>query len=155
MIAKTKNNNNKKKQVIAKNRRPAPSPESASAHCTSFIKNANPHTCYLFVYTSRIRSSLPQVFSGKDVLKICSKFTGEQPCQSVISKQLNWNGCLCSSTLSPRPLSSALDPQNIARTNLWIKHITYSRLYLFKIKTLYLFKIFQKLFRKDKLWCPK
>ena len=86
---KNKKQQQKKKQVIAKNRRPAPSPESASAHCTSFIKNVNPHTCYLFVYTSRIRSSLPQVFSGKDVLKICSKFTGEQPCQSVISKQLN------------------------------------------------------------------
>ena len=53
------------------------------------------------------------------------------------------------------PILSALCPKNIARTNLWIKHITYSRLYLFKIKTLYLFKIFKKLFRKAKLWCPK
>ena len=53
------------------------------------------------------------------------------------------------------PRTSALDPQNIARTNLWIKHITYSRSHLFKIKTLYLFKIFKKLFRKAKLWCPK
>ena len=26
---------------------------------------------------------------------------------------------------------------------------------LFKIKTFYLFKIFKKLFRKTKLWCPK
>ena len=41
------------------------------------------------------------------------------------------DGCLCSLTLGP---------QNIARTNLWKKHITYSRLYLFKIKTWYLFK---------------
>ena len=31
------------------------------------------------------RSNRPQVFSGKVVLKICSKFTGEHPCQSVIS----------------------------------------------------------------------
>ena len=31
------------------------------------------------------RSSLQEVFLGKGVLKICSKFTGEQPCQSVIS----------------------------------------------------------------------
>ena len=37
----------------------------------------------------------------KNVLKICSKFTGEHPRQSVI-------GCLCSSTLGP---------QNIARLN--------------------------------------
>ena len=57
-------------------------------------------------------------------------------------------GCLCSLTLGPRPsaprplapISSALGPKNIARTNSWIKHITYSRLYLFKIQTLYLFK---------------
>ena len=30
------------------------------------------------------RSSHPEVFLGKSVLKICSKFTGEHPCQSVI-----------------------------------------------------------------------
>ena len=34
------------------------------------------------------RSSHPEVFSVKDVLKICSKFTGEQPCQSVVSIKL-------------------------------------------------------------------
>ena len=28
------------------------------------------------------------VFSGKDVVKICSKFTGEHPCRSVISIKL-------------------------------------------------------------------
>ena len=27
---------------------------------------------------------------GKGVLKICSKFTGEHPCQSVISMQFSW-----------------------------------------------------------------
>ena len=26
------------------------------------------------------KSSLPEVFLGKDVVKICSKFTGEHPC---------------------------------------------------------------------------
>ena len=34
------------------------------------------------------RSSLPEVFLGKDVLKICSKFTSEHPCRSVISIKL-------------------------------------------------------------------
>ena len=60
--------------------------------------------------------------------------------------------------LDPRPsapISSALIPQNIARTNLWIRHITYSRLYLFNTKILYLFEIFKNLFRNSKLWCPK
>ena len=36
-------------------------------------------------------SSLPEVFLGKGVLKICSKFTGELPCQSVISIKLQSN----------------------------------------------------------------
>ena len=31
------------------------------------------------------RSSRPEVFLGKGVLKICSKFTGEHPCRNVIS----------------------------------------------------------------------
>ena len=34
------------------------------------------------------RSSPPGVFLGKRVLKICSKFTGEHPCRSVISIKL-------------------------------------------------------------------
>ena len=32
------------------------------------------------------RSSRPEVLLGKGVLKICSKFTGEHPCQSAISE---------------------------------------------------------------------
>ena len=34
------------------------------------------------------RSSHPEVFLVKGVLKICSKFTGEHPCRSVISIKL-------------------------------------------------------------------
>ena len=34
---------------------------------------------------SSFRSSRPEVILGKGVLKICSKFTGEQPCRSAIS----------------------------------------------------------------------
>ena len=36
------------------------------------------------------RSSRPEVFLGKGVLKICSKFTGKHPCRSAISKKLKW-----------------------------------------------------------------
>ena len=41
---------------------------------------------------SNNRSSRPEVFLGKGVLKICSKFTGEHPCRSLISIKLqsNW-----------------------------------------------------------------
>ena len=35
-----------------------------------------------------LRSSHPEVFLGKGVLKICSEFTGEHPCRSVISIKL-------------------------------------------------------------------
>ena len=35
-----------------------------------------------------VRSSHSEVFLKKDVLKICSKFTGEHPCRSVISIKL-------------------------------------------------------------------
>ena len=34
------------------------------------------------------RSSRPEVFLRKGVLKICSKFTGEHPCRSAISIKL-------------------------------------------------------------------
>ena len=37
------------------------------------------------------RSSHSAVFFRKGVLKVCSKFTGEHPCQSVISIKLLWN----------------------------------------------------------------
>ena len=57
----------------------------------------------------RSRSSPPKVLLGKGFLKICSKFTGEHPCQSTISiklqsnsdkvaKQLYWN---CTPVISP------------------------------------------------------
>ena len=38
-----------------------------------------------------LRSSPPEVFLGKDILKIFSKFTGENPCWSVILIKLQSN----------------------------------------------------------------
>ena len=40
---------------------------------------------------TRFRSSRPEVFLRKGVLEICSKFTGEHPCQSVILIKLLCN----------------------------------------------------------------
>ena len=40
---------------------------------------------------SSFRSSYPEVFVGKGVLKLCSKFTGEHPCRSAISIKLQSN----------------------------------------------------------------
>ena len=39
----------------------------------------------------KYRSSHPEVFLRKGVLKICSKFTGEHPCRSAISIKLFYN----------------------------------------------------------------
>ena len=39
----------------------------------------------------KFRSSHSEVFLGKGVLKICSKFTGEHPCQSATSIKLLCN----------------------------------------------------------------
>ena len=47
------------------------------------------HVVYRKVISKKTtRSSLPEVFLGKGVLKICSKFIGEHPCQSAISISL-------------------------------------------------------------------
>ena len=50
---------------------------------------------------SHTEMSPPEVFFGKGVLKICSKFTAEHPCRSVIAIKLLcnfieitlWSGC--------------------------------------------------------------
>ena len=52
-------------------------------------------SCLMQVY----RSSHPEVFSVKGVLKICSKLTGEHPCRSAISIKLQrtpLGGCFSS-----------------------------------------------------------
>ena len=42
-------------------------------------------------FVDHFTSSHPEVFLEKGVLEICSKFTGEHPCRSVISKKLQSN----------------------------------------------------------------
>ena len=46
---------------------------------------------FSFSILTEIRSSHPEVFLGKGVLKIYSKFTGEHPCRSAISIKLFCN----------------------------------------------------------------
>ena len=66
---------------------------------TSYLKNNSDST--LRNWKGVNRNSRPGVFLGKGVLKICSKFTGEHPCQSAISIKLwrnlieitHWHGC--------------------------------------------------------------
>ena len=46
---------------------------------------------YFLTYFTHFRSSRPEMFLRKNVLKICSRFTGERPCRSVISIKLLCN----------------------------------------------------------------
>ena len=52
----------------------------------SFAVTSNHHICDKGFHQDR--SHRPEVFLGKGVLKICSKFTGEHPCRSAISIKL-------------------------------------------------------------------
>ena len=45
----------------------------------------------IVTHVPTLRSSLPEVFLRKSVLKMCSKFTGEHPCWSLISIKLQSN----------------------------------------------------------------
>ena len=82
------------------------------------------------------RSSPPELFLRKGVLKICSKFTGEHPCRSAISIKLQSNfieitlGYVCSPVnllhifRTPFPKNSSggllLDIILICEGHLWI-----------------------------------
>ena len=53
-----------------------------------FCKDTERLLANYFQKNTKSRNSHPEVFLGKDVLKICSKFTREHPCRSVISIKL-------------------------------------------------------------------
>ena len=62
-----------------------------------------------------LRNSPPEVFLEKGVLKICSKFTGEDPCQSVISIKLLCFADLRPATLLKKRLWHRYFPVNFAK----------------------------------------
>ena len=55
----------------------------------------------VFLYFEK--KPLPDVFFGKVALKVCTKFTGEHPCRSVISIKLlcNFNEITCRYEYTP------------------------------------------------------
>ena len=63
-----------------------------SGEKTPFVRkkstSGKPALCF---ESTQFTSSLPEVFLVKRVLEICSKFTGEHPCRSVISIKLQSN----------------------------------------------------------------
>ena len=98
------------------------------------------------VKISNYRSSPPQVFLRKGVLKICSKFAGEHPCRSVISIKLL---CQRPTTLLKKRLRHICFPVNFAkflRAPFFIEHFCWLLLY-YKHCTLN-FAIFKYFFKK-------
>ena len=57
----------------------------------NFIKNRLQHWCFPVSFVTEPRNSCSEVFLKKGILKICSKFTGNHPCRSVISISLSYN----------------------------------------------------------------
>ena len=74
------------------------SKELLSLNHVAFLKKVCSNWKYMAMNS---RSSRSEVFLVKSVLKICSKFTGEHPCRSVISINFRsnfieitlWHGC--------------------------------------------------------------
>ena len=67
-----------------------PYSEKITRKTKNFTRNNKPFKPNPF-FSSKHRSSHPDVFLEKGVLKICSKFTEEQPCRNVISITLLCN----------------------------------------------------------------
>ena len=66
-----------------------PPPPSPTPFSKSLDPPLKPYFLLLFKINLSIhRSSPPEMFLGKGVLKICSKCTGEQTCRSAISIKL-------------------------------------------------------------------
>ena len=59
--------------------------------CMLNLREKSAMETFTVLNISSFTSSLPEVFLGKGVLNICSKFTGEHPCQSAISLKLQVN----------------------------------------------------------------
>ena len=64
---------------------------SASSSRTTPIVSLHKSNTGGTIFLQSVRSRHPEVFFEKGVLKICSKFTGEHPCRSVISIKLQSN----------------------------------------------------------------
>ena len=60
-------------------------------HCPNFLVERNALLNKITTIDTNIRSGHPEVFLEEVVLKMCSKFTGEHPCWSVISIKLLCN----------------------------------------------------------------
>ena len=61
------------------------------SHCFFLHNRSRNGRILITTELEMLRSNHPELFLEKGVLKICSKFTGEHPCWSVISVKLLYN----------------------------------------------------------------
>ena len=76
------------------------------------------------------RSSRPEVFLAKGVLKICSKFIGEHPCRSVISIITLWHGCSPVYLLHIFRTTFSKNTSGWLLLNVVVSYVGFSRLFL-------------------------
>ena len=97
---------------------------SQSSDIVPVLSKVFPLTANQSQNVDSFRSSPPEVLSEKGVLKICSKFTGEHPCRSVISIKL-----LCN--LIEIILRHGCSPVNLSHIRTSFSKNTSGRLLLF------------------------
>ena len=75
------------------------------------------------------RSSHPKMFLGRGVLEICGKFTGDHPCRSVISMNLqsNFIEITLRHVRSPVSLLHIFRAPFLKRTSGWLICISYGK----------------------------
>ena len=104
--------------------------------------------------TSNIRSSRPEVFLVKGVLKICNKFTGEHPCRSVISIKLlcNFTEIALRHGCSPVNLLHIFRTSFPKNTSVWLfLHISYKKTFSLSIICIMCGTRDEKIFKKEEL----
>ena len=74
------------------------------------------HKLWVFSCILIFRSSRSEVFLGKNVLKIYSKFTGEHPYRSVISIKLLWS-------FIEITLQNTFSLEHLWTAEFWISHV--------------------------------
>ena len=89
------------------------------------------------IKNSSFRSSHPEMFLGKGALKICSKFTGEQPCRSAISVKLlcNFIEIVLRHGCSPGNLLHVFRAPFLNNTSEWLLLIFWSTFSIYAVQT--------------------
>ena len=119
------------------------------------VDQNNTRNSRLQMFSKWDRSSRSEVFLGKGVLKTCSKYAGEHPCQSVISIKLQSDFI----EIAPRHRCSPVNLLHIFRTpflkNTSVAAYSNTDVYLVKFVKFFRTPFFTEYFRWLLLQCIK